>query len=125
MTSTGMTSRTTEYNAALVFACYFLQKLHERFAVLARADGLLRHFRAGRVGGGSDLEQLRHRLRRPGNVELLQRRGKIVTGQSRNPAPEDAGERRAGAVAFIGTERVTGDAAAEDLRAMITGISGE
>ena len=67
-----------------------LQKLHQRLAILGRADGLLRHLGAGRVGHRADLEQLGHRLRRPDDVELLQRRREIVAGQRRDPAAENA-----------------------------------
>ena len=79
----------------------FSRNSHQRRAVFRRADGLLRHLGAGRVGGRADLEQFRDRLRRPDDVELLQRIGKVVARQRRDPAAEDAGKRRAGAVAFV------------------------
>ena len=107
------------------FIAAFSQKLHQRLAILGRADFLLRHLGAGRVGHRADLEQLRHRLRRPDDVELLERRRKIVARQRRDPAAENAGERRPGAVAFVGRQRVAGDAGAEHLRAGIAGIGRE
>ena len=51
--------------------------------------------------------------------------GEIVAGQRRDLAPEDPRERRAGAVAFVGRERVAGDAGAVHLGAGIAGVSGE
>lgn len=53
--------------------CRPREELHQRLAVLVRADELLRHFGAGRVGRRSDLEKPRHGFRRPDDVEFLQR----------------------------------------------------
>ena len=74
---------------------------------------------------GADLEQLRYRLRRPHDVEMLQRFGKIVPGQSGDAPSKDAVQSLAGAVALIGLERMAGDAGAKHLRARIAGKGGE
>ena len=50
-----------------------LEKLHQRGAILLRADALLRHLGAGRIGLRSDLEQFGNRLRRPDDIEPLER----------------------------------------------------
>ena len=75
---------------ALTSSVAFSRNSTSAVAVFRRADGLLRHLGAGRVGHRADLEQLRHRLRRPHDVELLQRVGEIVARQRRDPAAEDA-----------------------------------
>src|SRR5262249_56209399 len=96
-----------------------LQKLHQGGAVLARADPLLRHLGAGRVGHRPDLEQLRDRLRGPHDIKLLERVGKIIAGERRDPSSENARERGTGADAVVGVQRVTGDAGAKHLGAWI------
>src|SRR5262249_56320964 len=70
-----------------------LQKLYQGGAVLGRADPLLRHLGAGRVGHRSDLEQLRDRFRRPHDIELLERVGKIIAAERRDPSSENARDR--------------------------------
>ncbi len=79
-----------------------LRKSISASRILRRADALLRHLGAGRVLRGPHLEQLRDRLRRPHDVELLQRIGEIVARQRGDLAPEDARERRPRAIAFVG-----------------------
>ena len=53
------------------------------------AYALLRHLGPGRVLGGADLEQFCYRLRRPYDVQLPQRRGKIVARQGSDLPPEE------------------------------------
>ena len=102
-----------------------LQKLHQRGAVGGGADALLGHLGAGRVGGGAELEQFRHRLRRPHDGELLERVGEIVVRQGRDAAAENTGQRRTGAIALVGVQRMAGDAGAKHFRARIAGIGRE
>ena len=80
----------------------FFQKIDQRLAVVGRADDLLGHFGAGRVSHRADLEQLGDGLLGPDNIELLQRIGKVIAGQRRDAAAEQASERRTGAIALVG-----------------------
>src|SRR5262252_2398991 len=102
-----------------------LQKLHQGGAVLARADPLLRHLGAGRVGHRSDLEQLRDRLRGPHDIKLLERVGKIIAAERRDPSSKNARERGTGANAVVGVQRVTRYAGAKHLGPWIPREGGE
>src|ERR1700692_2240466 len=100
------------------------QEIRERLAVLRRADALLRHLGAGRIGVGADLEQLCDRLGSPDDVHLFQRVGETVAGQRGDPAAVQSGESRAGAWHLLLGEGMTGDASPEYFGAMISGIRG-
>src|SRR6266404_5354651 len=93
--------------------------------MLWSAGWWLREAGWGRVFCRAVLEQLRDSLRRPYNVEMFKRLGKIVARQGRNVPAEDAVQCRTGAVSRVRLERVTGYAGAKDLRARIAGIGGE
>jgi len=57
------------------------KKIRERFAVLRRADALLRHFSPRRVGIRSNLEKFCDRLRIPDDVHLFERFGEMIARQ--------------------------------------------
>ena len=82
--------RRREGDAELSYFVAFSRNFTSASRSSAEPMRLLRHLGAGRVGRRADLEQLGHRLRRPDDVELLQRRRKIVAGQRRDPAAENA-----------------------------------
>src|SRR6478672_9368139 len=86
-----------------------LKKLHQRGTVLFRADALLGHLGARRVCRGPDLEQFCNRLRRPDDIEMLERLGKIITRQACDPPAENTRKRRACTVGLLGAERVACD----------------
>src|SRR6516225_11514372 len=70
----------------------------------------------------SNLKQLGDGFLRPDNVEFLQGGREIITGQGRDTASEYMPKRRTGLLAFVRFERVTRDAGAEYVSAVIAGI---
>src|SRR5437667_11015259 len=101
------------------------QKIGKRFAVFRRADALLRHLGARRIGVWTDFEQFCDGLGSPDDVHLLQRVGETVAGQRRDPAAVQSGESRAGAWHLLVGEGMAGDAGPEYFSAMIAGIGGQ
>ena len=89
-----------------LFAGRPLEKLHQRGTVLFRADALLRHLGARRVSRGSDVEQSCNCLRRPDDIETLERIGKIVARRGGDAPAENARERRACPVGLLGAQQL-------------------
>src|SRR4029077_8281430 len=98
------------------------EKVNERLAVRFDADGLFRHFGAGRVVRRPDFEQLRNRFLGPNNVEFLQGRWAIVARKRRDTTAENVPQRRTGLLGLVGAERVAGDTGAKHFSTMIAGI---
>src|SRR5260370_26942996 len=106
---------------AQLLCCRALKKFHQRGAVLFRADALLGHLGARRVGRRSDLEQSGNRLRGPDDIELLECFGKIIARQGCDPSAKDAGPGRARPVGLLGAKGMTPDTGTKHLRAAVAG----
>src|SRR6266446_3362644 len=76
------------------------------------------------ISGMFYLEQFRHRLRRPHDIEALQRFRKIITRQGCDPPAEYAGQRRARFVGLLGVKRMAGHTGAKHFSAVVAGIGG-
>src|ERR1700730_552981 len=118
-------TRSDRYPALHLSLCRALEKLHQRGAILYRADALLGHLGARGVGRRSDLEQSGNRLRRPDNIEALECFGKIIARHGCDPSAEDAGQGWARPVCLLGAKGVAGDTGTKHLRTMVAGIGGE
>src|ERR1700730_2515339 len=97
-------TRSDRYPALHLSLCRALEKLHQRGAVLCRADTLLGHLGARGVGRRSDLEQSGNRLRRPDNIEALWCFGNIIARHGCDPSAEDAGQGRDRLVGLLGAK---------------------
>src|SRR5512146_920829 len=89
------------------------QEIRQRLAVLGRADALLRHLGAGRVGVRADFEELCYRLGRPHDVHAFERVRKAVIRQRCDPAAEQSCERRPRARIILLRKGMAGDARPE------------
>src|SRR5258708_32782629 len=109
----------------LLSLCRALKELHQRGAILFRADALLGHLGARCVGRRPELEQPGNRLRRPDNIEALEGLGKIIAWLGCDPPAENTGERRARPVRLLGAKGMAGDTSTKDIRTPIAGIGRE